>query len=67
MEKVEVTKVSNGYLVTQNDAVHVCSFDSHAALGKVVAAALGAVHTPAKRKPKQVKVITKADLAEAPH
>jgi hypothetical protein len=57
-QKVEVKKVANGYMVTQGDTIHVLhGFDSHAALGKVIAAALGEAQIVTKRKPRQQRAV----------
>jgi len=66
IEKVEVTKVANGYVITQGAVVHcVHGFDSHAALGKIVAASLGEAQLATKRKPRVSKVALKANQDEA--
>lgn len=56
MEMVEVTKCENGYLIKLESSVHVVSgFESHAALGKVVAEALGVAEVKKERKPRTKK------------
>lgn len=58
MEEVTVRKVSNGYLIELDQTVHVVNgFDSFAALGKVVAEALGIESVKKPRKPRTKKII----------
>lgn len=68
-QKVEVTKVANGYMVTQGSTIHVLhGFDSHAALGKVIATSLGEAQVVTKRKPRVSRVAVKAEpQQEATH
>jgi len=53
MDKVEVTKCENGFLITNGERVHVC--DNLALLGKIIAAALGVVEVKKTRKPRTKK------------
>lgn len=53
MDKVEVTKCENGFLITNGERVHVC--DNLALLGKIIAEALGVVEIKKTRKSRTKK------------
>ena len=58
MEMAITEKCENGYIVRVGEKIHVLhGFDSHAALGKVIATALGIIEVKKMRKPRTKKAI----------